>query len=318
MYAPFQFSDMGGTLALGETVIAGAYPIRVAEMGMPGVPFSDSTYYNAFAFNNLWPYLGIGAAFIFTAYKSNKDKTRAVILPLMITALLTCITEPMDFLFVFAAPVLFVVHSILSGISLVLLKVLSIPASVQGGIINIMVSNLVLGVEKTNWPMMLVLGVANAVLYFVVFSVLIKKLHLHTPGREGEEGEPELAAEAARTEGAVAVGDSREPNASGDSSTTGSQPAQTVAGDSAGLASGDADPILDLIAGLGGKANIQSTENCFTRLRVNVADESLIDEGLINHMKNSGIVRNGNDIQIIFGMEVARVRGQVEDALEGM
>ena len=318
VYAPFQFSDMGGTLALGETVIAGAYPIRVAEMGMPGVPFSDSTYYNGYAFNNLWPYLGIGAAFIFTAYKSNKDKTRAVILPLMITALLTCITEPMDFLFVFAAPVLFVVHSILSGISLVLLKVLSIPASVQGGIINIMVSNLVLGVEKTNWPMMLVLGVANAVLYFVVFSVLIKKLHLHTPGREGEEGEPELAAEAARTEGAVAVGDSRESNASGDSSTTGSQPAQTAAGDSAGLASGDADPILDLIAGLGGKANIQSTEKSFTRLRVNVADESLIDEDLINHMKNSGIVRNGNDIQIIFGMEVARVRGQVEDALEGM
>ena len=241
VYAPFQFSDMGGTLALGETVIAGAYPIRVAEMGMPGVPFSDSTYYNGYAFNNLWPYLGIGAAFIFTAYKSNKDKTRAVILPLRITALLTCITEPMDFLFVFAAPVLFVVHSILSGISLVLLKVLSIPASVQGGIINIVVSNLVLGVEKTNWPMMLVLGVANAVLYFVVFSVLIKKLHLHTPGREGEEGEPELAAEAARTEGAVAAGDSRESNASGDSSTTGSQPAQTVAGDSAGLASGDAD-----------------------------------------------------------------------------
>ena len=78
------------------------------------------------------------------------------------------------------------------------------------------------------------------------------------------------------------------------------------------------DPVLDLIAGLGGKANIQSTENCFTRLRVNVADESLIDEDLINHMKNSGIVRNGNDIQIIFGMEVAKVRGQVEEALENM
>ena len=79
------------------------------------------------------------------------------------------------------------------------------------------------------------------------------------------------------------------------------------------------DPVLDLIAGLGGKANIQSTEKiCFTRLRVNVADESLIDEDLINHMKNSGIVRNGNDIQIIFGMEVAKVRGQVEEALENM
>ena len=67
-----------------------------------------------------------------------------------------------------------------------MLKVLNIPAATAGGIINIVVSNLVLGVEKTNWPLMIVLGVINAALYFVVFTVLIKKLHLHTPGREGE------------------------------------------------------------------------------------------------------------------------------------
>ena len=232
-----------------------------------------------------------------TSYKRNRDKTRAIILPLIITAILTCITEPMDFLFVFAAPVLFVVHAVLSGISLVLLKVLNIPAATAGGIINIVVSNLVLGVEKTNWPLMIVLGVINAALYFVVFTVLIKKLHLHTPGREGEEDdvEPSTASEAAAP--------ADEAAASAD---------EVAAAPAAG------DPVLDLIAGLGGKANIQSTENCFTRLRVNVADESLIDEDLINHMKNSGIVRNGNDIQIIFGMEVAKVRGQVEEALENM
>ena len=298
VYTPFQFSDMGGTIEVAGQVIAGAYPIRVAEMGMVGVPFSESTYFNSFAFSNLWPYLGIGAAFVFCAYKRNRDKTRALIVPLVITALLTCITEPMDFLFVFAAPVLFVVHSVLSGISLVLLKVLSIPAATQGGIINIMVSNLVLGVEKTNWPMMLLLGVLNAVVYFVVFSVLIKKLHLHTPGREGEEDEPD-------TETVPAVG--------------GEVPSSDIEKDSpSSSASVDGDPVLDLIAGLGGKANIQSTENCFTRLRVHVADESLINEELINRMKNSGIVRNGNDIQIIFGMEVAKVRGQVEEALESM
>ena len=292
IYTPFQFSDVGGTLALGETVIAGAYPIRVAEMAMVGQPFSDSTYFNSYSFNNLWPYLGIGAAFIVTSYKRNRDKTRAIILPLIITAILTCITEPMDFLFVFAAPVLFVVHSILSGLSLVLLKVLNIAASTGGGIINIIVSNLVLGVEKTNWPLMIVLGLVNAALYFVLFTLLIKKLNLHTPGREGDEDAPEVTATPAVEKAAAA-------------------PAATEA-----AAPVEGDPVMDLIAGLGGKANIQATENCFTRLRVNVADESLINEELINHMKNSGIVRNGNDIQIIFGMEVAKVRGQVEAALE--
>lgn len=192
---------------------------------------------------------------------------------------------------------LFVVHSVLSGISLVLLKVLNIPAATAGGIINIVVSNLVLGVEKTNWPLMIVLGLINAALYFVIFTVLIKKLHLHTLGREGDEDadEPTAMSEAVvPVDGATASAD------------------EVAAAPAAG------DPVLDLIAGLGGKENIQSTENCFTRLRVNVADESLIDEDLINHMKNSGIVRNGNDVQIIFGMEVAKVRGQVEEALENM
>lgn len=294
IYTPFQFSDVGGTLTLGDQVIAGAYPIRVAEMAMTGQPFSDSTYFNSYTFNNLWPYIGIGLAFIFTAYKQNKDKTKAVIIPLIITAVLSCVTEPMDFLFVFAAPVLFVVHSILSGVFLVLLKVLSVPASTAGGIINIVVSNLVLGVDKTNWPVMLVLGVLNAALYFFLFTFLIKKLNLHTPGREEESelaesvAEGEAAASVAVKQGAVA-----------------DAPAQGV---DAGIA--------DLVAGLGGKDNIEELENCFTRLRVNVKNPDLINEDLINHVPNSGINRNGNNIQIIFGMKVAEMRDKVENAIE--
>lgn len=296
IYTPFQFSDVGGTLVLGDTIVSGAYPIRVAEMAMEGVPFSDSTYFNSYTFNNLWPYLGIGMAFITTAYKQNRKKTEAVIIPLMVTAVLSCITEPMDFLFVFAAPVLFVVHSILSGVFLVLLKVLSIPAGTSGGIINILVSNLVLGVDKTNWPMMFVLGIVNAVVYFFLFRFLIKKLNLHTPGREEETADDaELLADGGTT---VATAQADDLAASAP-------------------ASGDTDQaILDLIEGLGGKDNIEELENCFTRLRVAVKDGSVINEDLINRVPNSGINRNGTDIQIIYGMQVAAMRDKVENALE--
>ena len=77
----------------------------------------------------------------------------------------------------------------------------------------------------------------------------------------------------------------------------------------------DAD-IADLVAGLGGKDNIEELENCFTRLRVNVKNPDLINEDLINHVPNSGINRNGNNIQIIFGMKVAEMRDKVENAIE--
>lgn len=292
VYAPFQFTDVGGTLVLGDQIISGAYPIRVAEMNMPGVPFSPSTYYNSYTFNNLFPYIGIGLAFITTARKENRENTKAVMFPLMLAAILSAITEPMDFLFVFAAPLLFVVHSLISGGLLVLLKVLSIPASTSGGIVNIMISNLALGVEKTNWPLLLLLGALTAVGYYFLFVFLIKKLNLKTPGRE-------LIAEDAGSGDSAASGDS------------------AGSGDAAASQSKD-EPIRTLIEGLGGKANIESLDNCFTRLRVVVKDGSLIRDDLINTMKNSGIKKNGTDIQIVFGMQVPAVKSQVEDMLERM
>ena len=71
-----------------------------------------------------------------------------------------------------------------------------------------------------------------------------------------------------------------------------------------------------LLVCLGGKENIEELENCFTRLRVNVKNPDLINEDLINHVPNSGINRNGNNIQIIFGMKVAEMRDKVENAIE--
>lgn len=285
IYTPFQFSAMGGTMEVAGQVITGAYPIRVAQMGMPG-PFSPDTYYNLFTFNNLAPYIGIGLAFIVTSYKCNKEKTKAMIIPLILTAVLSCITEPMDFLFCFSVPLLFVLHSVLSGINLVLLKVLNIPAANAGGIINIVISNLVLGIQKTNWPMLLVFGAVVAVSYFFIFKFLIVHFNLHTPGREVDGSDD------------IAESTKNKKQQSGEQTSS------------------DREKIIaDLIEGLGGKDNIDTVDCCFTRLRVNVKDETKINEDLINHLKNSGIQKAGNDIQIIIGMDVTKVRSEVEALL---
>lgn len=293
VYTPFQFTDVGGTLALGDTVVSGAYAIRVAEMNMAGVPFSDSTYFNSYTFNNLFPYIGIGFAFITTAFKENKEKTKALIFPLMLAAVLSAITEPIDFLFVFSAPLLFVVHSLVSGISLVLLKVFSIAGGTSGGIVNVLISNIVLGVEKTKWPQLLLFGAVIAVFYYFLFVLLIKKFNLKTPGRE---------IEAASVNGSIAENAGK----------------ATSAGGTASNAELSHEDTLNIINGLGGKTNIVSLENCFTRLRILVEDENIIDENLINKVKNSGIKRKGKDIQIIFGMQVGSVKSQVEDTLDNL
>ena len=277
IYTPFQFSDLGGVLQVGSDTVAGAYAIVMTEMNLPVDRFSDSIYYMATGFTKMFGYIGIGAAFIHTAHKENKKKVKAAVIPLVVTAVLASVTEPLDFMFVFCAPILFVAHAAIAGLFIALLKVFDVTAFCGGNLLASLIMNATVGVEKTHWPVMIILGIVQIIVYFVVFSFLIKKFNYKTPGRE--DGETATNKEA-----------SKQINLDTD--------------------------IANIINGLGGKENINTVENCITRLRVNVKDESIINEDIINKMPNSGIVRKGKDIQIIFGLHVPEVRRAVEDYLE--
>lgn len=277
IYTPFQFSDLGGVLQVGSDTVAGAYAIVMTEMNLPVDRFSDSIYYMATGFTKMFGYIGIGLAFIHTAHKENKKKVKASVIPLIVTAVLASVTEPLDFMFVFCAPLLFVVHAAISGLFIALLKVFDVTAFCGGNLLASLIMNATVGVEKTHWPVMIILGIVQILVYFVVFSFLIKKFNYKTPGREDVETATNKEA-------------SKEINLDTD--------------------------IANIINGLGGKENINTVENCITRLRVNVKDESILDEDIINKMPNSGIVRKGKDIQIIFGLHVPEVRRAVEDYLE--
>ena len=287
VYTPFQFSDLGGVLQLGETTIAGAYPIVVTEMQMPVEKFSDSIYYTSIGFTKMFGYFGIGAAFVYTAYPENRKKTFTMILPLVISACLSSITEPIDFMFIFAAPLLYVVHSVIAGLFMAMLKAFNVIALWNGNLLGSILTNIA-NADKTNrmW-LMWVLGLVQILVYFLVFTFLIKKFKYHTPGREGE------AQAAGAVEAAAPVAE---------------KPAEKAA-------AGSDEMAMNIIEGLGGKDNIKALENCITRLRVTLADPTLLNEALINKTENRGIVKKGNDVQIIYGMQVAEVRHAVEEQL---
>ncbi|MDD7280704.1 MAG: PTS transporter subunit EIIC [Erysipelotrichaceae bacterium] len=282
---PFVFSPLGGTLQVGDQVVSGAYAIVMSELQMDIPRFSDSIYYMATGFTKMFGYIGIGLAFIHTAYPENKQKTRATIIPLILTACLGTITEPLDFMFIFAAPLLWVLHACFAGLFIALLKIFDVTAFCGGNLLASVLLNVSAGVSKTHWPTMFILGIVQIILYFVVFSFLIKKFNYHTPGRE------EVAAET-------------------ESSTI---PVQETKQVEVKENTNNSLDIASLVAGLGGKDNINELENCFTRLRVNVNDLSKVNEELINKVKNSGIVKKDNDIQIVYGLEVANMRNAIED-----
>lgn len=297
VYTPFQFSDMGGVLQVGENVIAGAYPIVMAEMNMPVEQFSDSIYYMSIGFTKMFGYIGIGAAFIYTAYPENRKKTASTMIPLVVTACLASITEPIDFMFLFAAPLLYLLHSIIAGLFMALLKVFGIVALWNANLLASIFTNIANADKTVRMPWMFILGLVQILVYFVVFSFFIKKFNYHTPGREGE---PLPAGEAVK----AAVPEV--PQAE-----TAEAPKAVAAPAGEGTLEGGGTA-MDIIEGLGGKDNINTVENCITRLRVSLKDPSLIHDDLINRTNNKGIIKKGTDVQIIYGLQVADIRRAVE------
>ena len=182
IYMPFQFSSLGGSLTVGSVTYTGAYAVCMTEYTM-GLPLSDGIVWMYTGFTKTFGYLGIAAAFIFTARKENRARTAAAMIPLAVTASVASITEPIDFLFCFVSPLLWVAHAVITGSFMVLLHVLHVRAFTSN-LLGSLVFNLSAGEQLQNMPLLYLLGFAETLTYFAVFSVLIKAKDLPTPGRE--------------------------------------------------------------------------------------------------------------------------------------
>lgn len=182
IYMPFQFSSLGGSLTVGSVTYTGAYAVCMTEYTM-GLPLSDGIVWMYTGFTKTFGYLGIAAAFIFTARKENRARTAAAMIPLAVTASVASITEPIDFLFCFVSPLLWVAHAVITGGFMVLLHVLHVRAFTSN-LLGSLVFNLSAGEQLQNMPLLYLLGFAEILTYFVVFSILIKAKDLPTPGRE--------------------------------------------------------------------------------------------------------------------------------------
>ena len=206
-------------------------------------------------------------------------------IPAAITSILAGVTEPIEFSFMFAAPILFVIHAALSGLGMVALNIFGVRAIGPNGLIDFLLYNLPLGIEKTGWPMYMLIGVADFIIYYLIFRVLIIKFKLKTPGREDEGKETKLYTKSDYNE-----------------KKNGEKENSNLA------------PII--VEGLGGKENIEKVDNCYTRLRLIVKDPSLVNESILkNETAASGVIIKGQNIQVVYGLKVTGIRKIVDEEL---
>ncbi|TDM04030.1 N-acetylglucosamine-specific PTS transporter subunit IIBC [Macrococcus carouselicus] len=213
-----------------------------------------------------------------TAEPRHKKRVAGLMLAGAISAFFVGITEPIEFAFMFAAPGLFLIHAVLTGLSLLIAALFQWTAgfAFSAGLIDFALS---LFNPMANHPLMLMVqGLVFFALYYVVFRVAIKTFDMKTPGRGDEAVQESSAAEGERKYSAMAS---------------------------------------QVIAGLGGRSNIVSLAHCATRLRLEVKDNTLIDDTTIKKAGAVGVARSGRtQAQVIIGTHVQQVADEVEKQLE--
>ena len=289
-YLPFWQTGVGGTLEVAGTVIEGAQNIFFAQLADPATEVFavSATRFMSGKFPlMIFGLPGAALAMYKCAKPENKKTVGGLLISAALTSMLTGITEPLEFTFLFVAPLLYVIHCVFAGAAYMLMHIFNVGVGMtfSGGLIDMTLFGILQGNDKTNWIWIVIVGIVYFIVYYFLFSFLIKKLDLKTPGRDDEAGEVKLYTRA----------DVNAKNAEG----------------------GESDDTLSIMItkGLGGKANISDVDCCITRLRCTVYDGSLVDETLLKQTGARGVVKNGTGVQVIYGPKVTVIKSDLEHFL---
>ncbi|MCK3932149.1 PTS transporter subunit EIIC [Streptococcus suis] len=269
IYPMFWYTSLGGSEVVAGETIQGAQNIffaQLADANHTGL-FTYGTRFFAGRFATMIFGLPASCLAMYHAIpKENRKKVGSFYSSSALTSLLTGITEPIEFSFLFVAPWLYVVHAFLDGLSFLVADLLQIRIgnSFSGGLIDYLIFGVFQGNDKTNWIYVIPVGLLWAAVYYLVFKFLVTKFHVLVPGMESSD-------QASHSEKVLSNGSSLRDNA------------------------------IAIIDALGGADNIENVTACATRLRVSLRNSGLVDKGVIQYIGATAVLDVKGGIQAIFG-----------------
>lgn len=251
------------------------------------VPWSLGVYMSGFFPCMMFGVPGAALAMLQAAKPENRKTVAGVLGSAAICSFVCGITEPFEFAFMFAAPILYAAYALLYGIFTVIVAYLDFRAgfAFSAGATDLLFSASLPAAQNT-W-LILPLGFAAFLSFYLVFRIMIANLGLRTPGREGEDAAPQEKSEKTPTESAP-------------KSHAFVEIAETV------------------LVGVGGRENVVSIDHCVTRLRLEVKDANLVDERKIKSAGVPGVIRPGKEsVQVVVGQNVQFVAEEFRKLCEG-
>lgn len=292
-YLPFWQTALGGTMEIQGVLVEGAQNIFFAQLADPNVTkfaVSATRFMSGKFPLMIFGLPGAALAMYRTAKSEKRKEVGGLLLSAALTSMLTGITEPLEFTFLFVAPLLYGIHCVFAGAAYMLMHIFEVGVGMtfSGGIIDLTLFGIIQGNAKTNWIWVVIVGIVYFIVYYLLFHFLIVKLDLKTPGRDDSEevklyrrSDVEARKNTAKTEG------------------------------------NEVDELSQAICnGLGGKKNISDVDCCATRLRCTVHKAELVNDELLKSTGASGVIHKGNGVQIIYGPRVTVIKSNLEDYLE--
>lgn len=291
-YLPFWQTAVGGTATIAGEVVTGAQNIFFAQLADPNTTqFSvEATRFMSGKFPlMIFALPGAALAMYHCADSKKKKVAGGLLLSAALTSMLTGITEPIEFTFLFVAPMLYVIHCIFAGLAYMLMHIFNVGVGMtfSGGLIDLSLFGILQGNDKTNWIWVVIIGIIFFIVYYFMFGFIIKKFNLKTPGRDDNEEVKLYTRE-----------DVNNKNDNGVVSPTNDERSKVIT------------------AGLGGKDNISDVDCCATRLRITVKDASKVKQDLLKKSGAAGVVQKGNGVQVIYGPQVTVIKSNLDLFLE--
>jgi PTS system N-acetylglucosamine-specific IIC component len=240
-------------------------------------------------------------AMIHVANKRQKKLALGILTAAGLTAFLTGVTEPLEFAFMFVAFPLYIIHALLTGLSLAIAYLLDIHLgfSFSAGLIDLLLYGTAPAAK--NIPLLIVMGVVFSAVYYFMFRFAITKWNMRTPGREPET-EFEAEEQANLSEGSDAA-----------TATVGGA-SRTAVKTAPAPASADSKA-EQIISAFGGRENLVNVDACITRLRMEVADTSKVDQARLRSLGAAGVIEVGNSVQAVFGTQAEALKNDITDIL---
>ena len=293
-YLPFWQTAIGGTMEIAGQTIVGAQNIFFAQLADPAtVHFSTlaTRFFSGEFIIYIFGFPGAALAMYRCARPEKKKEVYGLLLSAALTSIMTGITEPIEFSFLFVAPILFGISAVMAGLAYAIAQALNIAVGLtfSGGFIDLFLFGILQGNSKTSWLLIIPVGLVYFAVYYYIFSFFIKKMNLKTPGREGDNEESRLYTRADYDKKKNALKEEK---------------------------GADVDELSAAITeGLGGKANISDADCCATRLRITVFDGDKVEDDILKSTGASGVIHKGTGIQVVYGPRVTVIKSNLEDYL---